>query len=73
MYAFVLEWPENDVVVLSDPVASFGTKVTMLGLKKDLLWMHKSGQAGMEISLKNIRPQKLPCHHSWVLKLHAVT
>ncbi|XP_065066489.1 alpha-L-fucosidase-like [Rhopilema esculentum] len=73
VYAFVLEWPENDVVFLSDPVASFGTKVTMLGLKKDLLWMHKSGQAGMEISLKNIRPQELPCHHTWVLKLHTVT
>ena len=72
MYAFVLDWPKDDTVFLSEPMVTMDTKVTMLGLGRELNWVHKLGKKGLQVSFTNIRPREIPCDHAWVLKLDGV-
>ena len=72
VYAFVLDWPKDDTVFLSEPMVTMDTKVTMLGLGRELNWVHKLGKEGLQVSFTNIRPREIPCDHAWVLKLDGV-
>ncbi len=72
VYAYVLQWPANDIVALTDPIPSANTKVSMLGLTRPLTWQGTAVKPGLEISLKAIRPIEVPSLHTWVLKLENV-
>ena len=64
------EWPENDVVTLHAPIPSIVTKVTMLGIPRQLSWYGKFGVPGIQINVQNIR--KPPCEWAWVFQLEHV-
>lgn len=70
VYAHLLNWPTKDIVVLSDPIASASTKVTMLGLAQPLSWVPE--KSGLQVNFKDIRPSEIPCKDAWVLKLQGV-
>ncbi len=73
VYAHVLQWPADEVIHLADPIGTAETtKVTMLGLAKPLSWTPKSGESGLEVSVKDVLVTEIPCEHAWVLKLEGV-
>ena len=40
VYAFAMGWPANNVLVLTQPVTTGNTTVTMLGCSKPMAWAH---------------------------------
>nr|CAB3247395.1 alpha-L-fucosidase-like [Phallusia mammillata] len=68
VYAFVLNWPTDNLLKLGEPV-SMGTesKVTMLGWANALAWS-VSGKE-IHISFPDATVSELPCQWAWVVKL----
>ena len=67
VYAFFLNWPDNNIVELGAPVVSANTKVQLLGYNgPDLSYMNVG--KSLEVSIPYIPPSKMPCDYGWVLK-----
>jgi len=68
VYAFVLQWPKNNLLVLSDPVGNETSSViTMLGYNDSNKLSWKSINDEINIILPDVNPQQLKW--AWVLKL----
>jgi len=70
VYAIVLSWPSNNQVVLTEPVPTSSSKVTMLGFGT-LSWT-KNTYGSMTINMPTVPFTKLPSPYAWVLKLTSV-
>jgi len=77
VYAIVLDWPEGNTLVLGAPVATAGTKVTMLGYTGtstfSLATPEDDSIGAMTINIPAIPINKLPSVWAWVLKLEHVS
>lgn len=68
-YAFVLAWPEGDILKLGSPIPSQTTTISMLGYPDYFDWMAGPGGQGVYITFPEIPWNKLPCQWVWVLKI----
>jgi|ERR1712130_149041 len=73
VYAFSLNWPTGNRLVLTQPKTSTTTTVTMLGSSKNMTW--KAGSSGgMVITIPPMAPNELPSYQGpWVFKLNGVS
>jgi alpha-L-fucosidase len=71
IFAFVLDWPEDNRVTLRAVNRSSGNaSVTLLGWTASrLVWSKLSGGGGILVSLPYVTPSTLPCMYVWTLKL----
>src|SRR5690348_3348860 len=72
VFAILLEWPQNNTVVLSSPVPqSVATvDVTMLGFKSTLSWSYTDDLFYVQLPL--VPFVQLPSTVAWVLQLNGV-
>lgn len=66
VYAFVLTWPENNLLKLGSPVTSTSTEITMLGFSAPLKYTCTNSTT--IVNMPYLAPNKMPCKDSWVLK-----
>lgn len=66
IYAILLEWQDDKCILNIDKPAG-NTKVTMLGIDKDLPWKYENGQ--MIVDMTPIKFSEIPCHSAWALKI----
>ena len=75
IFAFVLEWPENNILILGEPTnGTEYSKVIMLGTSEDqpfldIEWTPIQPQ-GIAIEMPNIPVSLLPHHLVWTLALY---
>ncbi|XP_063430610.1 alpha-L-fucosidase-like [Mytilus trossulus] len=69
VYAIMLTWPDDSVLMLGAPIPSQSTQVTMLGYEGTVNWKAGPGGQGMNITLSNIPWNKLPSPWAWMFKL----
>lgn len=73
VYAFALDWPEENKLVLTQPKPSPSTVVTMLGSNKNITWTAGS-TSGMVITIPPMAPNELPSYQGpWVFKLNGIS
>ncbi|XP_035826116.1 alpha-L-fucosidase isoform X2 [Aplysia californica] len=68
VYAFLLKWPDSDILKLGAPQASSSTVVTLLGYSGQLDYDYSPGY-GLVIQIPPIPFNKMPCEWVWVFKL----
>lgn len=68
VYAIVLEWPEDEKLVLDKPKTGSKTVVTWLGYTHQVEYETK-GSAGITIKLPLVSMSKIPCKWAWVFKM----
>jgi len=69
VYALLLDWPHNGIVLMPSPkVQSSDAIVSMLGLPGSLSWKQVS-TGGISVQLPNLTPGTQPCDYIWTLKL----
>jgi len=68
VYATALAWPANNRLLLTVPITSAGTTVTMLGVAGSLNWT-SLGSTGLVITLPSLTPATLPCQYAWSFRL----
>jgi hypothetical protein len=61
VYAILLSWPEDSVLMLGAPVPSTSTVVTMLGYSEPFKWV-TPGPQGINVTVPAISWNNLPCH-----------
>ena len=71
VYAFVLEWPKNDMLTLMAAQPTSQTIVSMLGYSELLKWAEQG--PGMNIDMPLLQEGQKPCEWAWVLKLTHLT
>jgi len=71
VYAIVLAWPTNNQLVLTQPVTTGATAVSMLGTPATVAFTSNGG-SGMTVTLPSLAPSALPSTVAWVLKLTGV-
>ena len=69
VYAIVLDWPANNVLMLGAPATNPSTNVTMLGYSKPLQWHANPSGRGLNITMPALNPSQLPCKWAWVIKI----
>ncbi|KAH9382707.1 hypothetical protein HPB48_023263 [Haemaphysalis longicornis] len=69
VYAFVLEWPESNVLYLESLRVPSEGQVTVLGRPEEKLRWHTNTIKGTLIFLPTLMPHKLPSPWAWVLKV----
>jgi alpha-L-fucosidase len=69
LYALVLQWPSDNVLVLEHVVGTESTEVRMLGNGDDdtFDWYQAGGKFNIEVP--NMSPAQIPCDHVWVFAL----
>uniref|UniRef100_A0A4W2HBQ2 Alpha-L-fucosidase n=1 Tax=Bos indicus x Bos taurus TaxID=30522 RepID=A0A4W2HBQ2_BOBOX len=72
VYAILLHWPEYGILSLISPIATSTTKVTMLGIQKDLKWSLNPSGKGLLVFLPQLPPAALPTEFAWTIKLTGV-
>ena len=73
VYAFVLDWPEDNTLKLGSPQTTNNTSVRMLGYSGELFkWSGYSNAAGLVVKFPFIPPNKLPSYYAWVLKIDSL-
>uniref|UniRef100_A0A8B9WQQ9 Alpha-L-fucosidase n=1 Tax=Bos mutus grunniens TaxID=30521 RepID=A0A8B9WQQ9_BOSMU len=72
VYAILLHWPEYGILSLISPIATSTTKVTMLGIQKDLKWSLNPSGKGLLVFLPQLPPTALPTEFAWTIKLTGV-
>ena len=68
VYAIALEWP-GDEMILNIPHPGEGTKVTLLGLDKELEWYYKNDH--MHINTSSISFNNMPSYEAWAFKINS--
>ncbi|XP_033873253.3 plasma alpha-L-fucosidase [Acipenser ruthenus] len=72
VYAFFLNWPISEKLVLSEPFATEGkTVVKMLGYSEAVKWLPLE-KKGMTVMLPQLSYSQMPCQWGWALKLTSV-
>ena len=66
VYAICLSWP-GDELILESPEPGKNTKVTILGLDKQLTWRYDKDKLHIEVPQLSI--DQMPCEHAYVFKL----
>ncbi|XP_078722601.1 tissue alpha-L-fucosidase [Lampetra fluviatilis] len=66
VYAGVLTWPKDNVLVLASVKATPDTQVSLLGYPDDLKW---SSKGALEVWLPPVAPSAGPSALAWVLRL----
>lgn len=66
VYAFVLDWPENNALRLEAPMITSNTRVQLLGYASDL--QYSSVGTTLTVVFPYIPPNKMPCENGWMLK-----
>ena len=72
IFAILLNWPSDDLIVLSCPEPSKNTEVTMLGYSQPLTWTFKASENGEEGYMSINLPRMSLMQHvqwAWSLKL----
>ncbi|XP_026789864.2 plasma alpha-L-fucosidase [Pangasianodon hypophthalmus] len=71
VYAFLLSWPSEGYVILSDPIVSLAqTQAVLLGYKP-LKWV-PSKPKGLQVYLPALSPGQMPCSWAWTIRLTGV-
>ncbi|XP_071796490.1 alpha-L-fucosidase-like isoform X2 [Asterias amurensis] len=73
VYAILLDWPDNNSLLLGVPNTSSNTTVTMLGHKGALQWKPGQYERGVFVDLPSLNTSQMPCRWAWVLKLDCVS
>ena len=73
VYAILLDWPDNNSLLLGVPNTSSNTTVTMLGHKGALQWKPGQDDRGVFVDLPSLNTSQMPCRWAWVLKLDCVS
>lgn len=68
VYAFLLEWPEDNIVKLGAPIPSNKTLVNLLGHPIPIPWK-RDPAGGMQLNLPDIPFSKMPCMWAWSFRL----
>ncbi|XP_039251545.2 alpha-L-fucosidase-like [Styela clava] len=69
VYAFLMKWPVDNMVMLGSPAQkSSDAKVEMLGLDTPLIWGSMK-PLGIKITLPSLNAAQMPCQWAWVLRL----
>ncbi|KAM9003234.1 plasma alpha-L-fucosidase [Sarcophilus harrisii] len=69
VYAMFLQWPSSRILVLGQPVATFGaTEVKLLGYEHPLKWTSLPNH-GIVVELPQLTLDELPCKWGWSLKM----
>ncbi|KAK3585974.1 hypothetical protein CHS0354_038519 [Potamilus streckersoni] len=70
VYAFVLKWPETDILYLGSPSPSSLTRVTLLGYPSPIPWRIPASQpSGIELLIPVISVNAIPCQWAWVFTM----
>lgn len=67
LYALVTSWLKSNVLIVKNIRTSSDTQIALLGCTKEIFW--KQSGDDIEISLKNIEIQDLPCEHIYTFSL----
>lgn len=69
VYAIIVQWPDNDVLELTTPVAGNHTTISWLGYNGgNLLWQRKTG-GGLLITLPKVSLKSIPSQWAWSFKM----
>jgi alpha-L-fucosidase len=68
VYALTTVWPANNVLVLSAPVPSSSTVITLLGYDY-LKFTYDSQNSVLIIQFPDLNIQQVPCQYAWVVKM----
>ncbi|XP_048236584.1 alpha-L-fucosidase-like isoform X1 [Haliotis rufescens] len=73
VYAIIFSWPTGTMnnLVLSAPVPTTSTTVTLLGYMGQFTW-DKRSSGGMTINVPAIPVNQMPCQWGWVFKLTGI-
>ena len=69
-FALMIQWPENNLVRLHQPIPTANTKVSLLGYSSQVTWSGAVGSKGLMIDLGSVKQR--PCEWAWVFQLEAV-
>ena len=67
VYAFVLNWPKDNLLFLGAPVINLNTQVQMLGYPGHNLLVYEV-EGGVTVQMPSLTPYNMPCENGWVLK-----
>ncbi|KAK6189935.1 hypothetical protein SNE40_001897 [Patella caerulea] len=68
VYALVLQWPKDNILVLKSPIASKNTTVSLVGYPGTFPFSRLSNQ-GISIEIPVISFNQMPCSWAWTFKL----
>ncbi|XP_065668805.1 alpha-L-fucosidase isoform X1 [Hydra vulgaris] len=72
VYAIILDWPTDGYVRLYNPIPTYKTVVTLLGMNEKLDWKLMFYKQGLIIDVRSITHSQLPCQWAWTFKLVGV-
>jgi len=70
VYAFVFQWPEEELILGAPKMATDASAVSLVGVKGPLTFATMSN--GIKISVPTLSVNKMPCKWMWVFKLTGV-
>lgn len=72
VYAILLTYPQDSVLILGAPKVTNSTNVTMLGYTGAIHWSPLQQSTGLMIDLHSISPANLPSSYAWVFKIENI-
>jgi hypothetical protein len=69
VYAILLSWPDEPVLILGAPIPSPVTVVSLLGFPDIFSWNFGPENKGIYIEIPTISWHLMPCDWAWTLKL----
>lgn len=71
LYAIMLDWPNNNIILQQIPTPNKDCKISILGVKKDLNWKYKNGE--LIIDTKDIHYNDLKDKfNTWTIKIENI-
>jgi len=72
VYAITTSWPTDHQLILSLPVPSANTEITLLGYDKPLRYRYDTDK-GLIIDMPLLSVAEMPCFHAWSLKMTSLS
>ncbi|XP_069112896.1 alpha-L-fucosidase-like [Argopecten irradians] len=70
VYAIVLNWPKNDLLILGSPLVTSATQVDLIGYTAELSWRAlPEVETGMMITIPPVSVNTVTCKWAWVFRL----
>ena len=70
LYAIILEWPGDELILPNMPQPKAGSKIRMLGSEKSLTWKYINGR--IVIDLSEIGFEDLPNFDAWAFEIEGL-
>ena len=71
VYAIVLDWPADGVLMLGAPAATSQTTVSMLGVPGSLQWAKGAG-GGISVKMPTLNPKNMTSACAWTVVLRGL-